>query len=97
MKIIMFNADTGGVMEWSFESEVMSHLFVPFFFDFLGEIPEHHYSESGELFGIQLDTKQINRVREKAKPWMEQNSALEKLYTDMTFLLTCSGPIVLKK
>jgi len=96
MRIIFLNADTNGIMEWTFDSEFMSHLFVPAIFNTLGEIPEHEYSKTGDFMIIQLDTSQINRMRQRIKPWVGQNPGVEKFYNDMTFLLTCSGPIFVK-
>jgi len=96
MRIIFLNSDTNGVMEWTFESELMSYLFVPSIFITLGEVPEHEYSETGDFMIIQLDISQINRMRERLEPWVGQNPGVEKFYNDMTFLLTCDGPIIIE-
>lgn len=96
MRIIFMNADTGGVMEWTFEQKEMAHLFVPAIFKTFGEIPEHEYSDNGEILIIRVSIEQINRVREKLKPFVGQNPGVEKFYNDMTFLLTCSGFEIVK-
>ncbi len=90
MRIVLYNTDTGGVMEWTFESEIMSHLFVPAIFETLGEIPAHEYSETRDFMLIGLDIAQINRMRVNIK-MSPQNAGNKKFYDDMTFLLTCSG------
>ncbi len=93
MRIIFHNADTNGIMEWTFESEIQSRLFVPAIFKTLGEVPEHEYSKNGDFMVIQLNTEQINRMRHNVKT-LPKNVATDKFYNDITFLLTCSGPII---
>ena len=90
MKIVIENTDNNCSIEWTFESELMSHLFFPTIFIPLGYVPEYEYFEKHDIMVVSLSEKQIDEMLH----WIEtspqpQNSGSEQFYRDFEFLKEC--------